>query len=243
MPCPKLAEGEVVRITRVDDCGAPVVGPDNAFISECWAQVQMTANIEQGDDITFTSMSGRSCGFKRRCPDFRGYDIEGQFFEASPEQVEILTGNPVYFDHNGDPIGWDDCRVACRGGFALEVWQNVVGEECPEDGEAEGLWFYWLLPWVSNAVMGDVTIGNEGLTFTITGSTRNASRWGLGPWDIQAQDDEGTAGPLLTPLGTTCHRRGFLTTIAPPLPECGYQEVPPVDDGEGEGENGALIAA
>lgn len=225
MPCPKLAEGEVVRITRVNSCGIPVEGADNAVQSECWASLQMTPNVNTGTDIEMIAMNGRSCAFKRACPDFRGFDITASFFEASPEMVEILTGNPVYFDFNGDPIGWDDCQVACASGFAIELWQSILGQECIDEDDV--LSFYWLLPWLTNGILGDLTVNNQGLQFTLTAATLAGSGWGLGPWDVQAQDAEGTAGPLLTPLGDTCHRRGFITTIAAPTVECGYITVPP----------------
>lgn len=225
MPCPKLAEGDVVRVTRVDDCCAPEVGANNAFVDDCWASVQMTANVEAGTDIDFRAMNGRSCGFKRGCPSFRGFDITAEFFSASPELIEILTGNPVYYDYAGNPVGWDDCSIACRGGFALEVWQNVVGEECVPGAEAQS--FYWLLPCIANGILGDVTINNEGVTFSLTGNTRATGGWCHGPWNVQAQDAINTPGPLLTNLGADCHRRGFLTTIAPPIPACTYVTVPP----------------
>lgn len=222
--CPKIAEGDVVRITRVDSCGNPDAGADNGFVDDCWASVLMAPNVQQGTDVDFTSFNGRSCGYKRGCPTFRGFDITGQFFSASPEMVEILTGNPVYLDYNGDPIGWDDESVACTAGFALEVWQNVVGEDCPTEGD--GLWFYWLLPWLTNGMLGDVTVNQEGVNFTITANTRANSNWSLGPYDVQAQDAGNTAGPLLEPIGSGAHRRGFLTTITPPTAACDYIVVP-----------------
>jgi hypothetical protein len=184
----------------------------------------MTPNINTPADIEMINMRGQTCGFKRGCPDFRGFDITATFWEASPEQIELLTGNPVYFDYNGDPIGWDDEQVACNTGFALELWQEVLGEECT--GEEDDLSFYWLMPWLTNGVLGAVTVQGEGLSFTITASTRSAGQWYLGPWDVQDQDGGPTAGPLLTPIGATTHRRSFLTTIAPPTAQCGYIEVP-----------------
>jgi hypothetical protein len=38
-------------------------------------------------------------------------------------------------------------------------------------------------------------------------------------------DAAGTAGTLLTPLGSNCHRRTFVTTVAPPEPVCEYTPV------------------
>src|SRR5688572_16719533 len=130
MPCPKLAEGDVVRLTRVDQCGRPEAGADNAVQSECWSSVLMAPNVNAGTDIEMLNMRGRTCGFKRACPDFRGFNVTANFWEASPEQIELLTGNPVYLDEAGAPIGWDDCQVSCDSGFALEIWQQVVGQEC-----------------------------------------------------------------------------------------------------------------
>lgn len=225
--CPKLAEGDIVRITRVGDCGGPVTGPDNAFVDDCWASIVMAPNVEDGTDIDFRAMNGRSCGFKRGCPSFRGYDITARFFSASPKLIEIMTGNPVYLDANGDPVGWDDCSIACGQGFALEIWQNVIAE-CPEEGSGDGLWFYWVLPWVTNGILGDIEIGQEGVTFELTGNTRAGGQWGVGPWDVQVNEDTPSPviGPMLTPVGPSCHRRGFLTSVAPPTAACDYVTVP-----------------
>jgi len=227
MVCPKLAEGDVVRITRVDQCGRPVSGPDNAVVSSCWASVLMAPNVSTGTDIEMPGMNGQSCAFKRACPDFRGFDNTGNFWEASPEQIELLTGNPVVLDFNGDPVGWSDEQVACATGFALEIWQQVLGQECT--GEEEGQWFYWLEPWLTNGLLGDVTVGPTGLQFSLTAASRKDSQWGVGPWDVQAADAINTPGPLLTSIGANQHRRAFLTTIAPPTAQCGYIAVPELE--------------
>lgn len=218
MSCPKLAEGDVVRLTRVDACGAPDEGDGNAFVDDCWSSVVMSPNIEAGTEIKFKAMNGRSCGAKKGCDTFNWFDITGTFYSASPEMIELMTGQPVYDDFDGNAVGWDDCAIACTAGFGLELWQNVIGEECVV-GE-EGIWFYWLLPWIENGRLGDVTVSAEGVTFTLTGSTRASGGWSLGPWDVQDNDGAGTAGPLLTAMGADCHRRGFLTSISPPTPAC-----------------------
>lgn len=219
MAAPLIANIETVRITRVDGCGRPVCGPGNAWVTDCHASVQMEPNVTEGTDIEFTAGNGRQCGFKRGCPTFNGFDVTYTFFQASPELIEIMTGQPVFYDHAGRPIGWSDESVPCRAGFALEAWATPLGEDvCPEDDEGEGVWLYFLLPWLSNGMLGGITLNNEGVNFALTGATRSGGRWGVGPYDVMAQDDAGTPGPLLVPIGPGQHRRTFLTTIEPPEP-------------------------
>ncbi|MER6557878.1 hypothetical protein ABT300_08935 [Streptomyces sp. NPDC001027] len=150
-------------------------------------------------------------------------DLELNVFSVSPEMIEILTGNPVYLGYDGTPIGFDTCSIECNTGFAVELWAEVLGEECA-DG-AQGQWLYWLMPWVTNGIIGDLEIGSEAVTLQITGSTRAGGSWGVGPYDVQPLDAAGTPGPMLTPLSSSCHRRTFLTTIAPPEPSCDYTPV------------------
>lgn len=228
MPCPLIPNADVIRVTRIDGCGRPVCGPNNAFTFDCFASLNMEADIEEGEPIQFKAANGRICGGKQACPSFRGFNIELNFFAASPELVEIMTGSPVVFGYDGKPIGFDTCSLACRTGFALELWGDVLGEDvCPEEDTGEGSWVYFLLPWVTNGIIGDLELGGgeDGVTFTLTGHTRAGGRWGVGPWDVVAQDAAGTPGPMLTPLDSACHRRMMITSVAPPKPECAYQPV------------------
>lgn len=226
MACPLISNANIVRVTRVDACGRPVCGPDNAFVFDCFASVSMQADIEEGEVIEFRAANGRVCGSRRQCPSFRGFTVNINFFAASPELVEIMTGSPVVYGYDGRPIGFDTCSIACRAGFALELWADVLGEDvCPEEDTGDGAWMYLLLPWVTNGMIGDLELGSEAVTFTLTGSTRDGGRWGVGPYDVVAQDASGTPGPMLTPLDSSCHRRMLLTTVAPPEPSCEYQPV------------------
>lgn len=225
MPAPLISNAATVRVTRVDGCGRPVCGDDSAFVTECFASVQMEANVEEGEDINFTAANGKQCGFKRGCPTLNGYDLTFTFFQASPELIEIMTGSPVYFDYAGQPIGFDSCSIPCRTGFALEVWTDVLGEDVCADDSAEGAWVYFLLPWVVNGIIGDLELANEAVNLELTGATRAGGRWGIGPYDVQAQDAAGTAGPMLAPIGPGCHRRTFITNIAPPTESTTYVPV------------------
>jgi hypothetical protein len=224
MACPLIANADVIRVTRVDACGRPVCGVDNGFVFDCFATLAMNPNVADGTDVEYKAANGRQCGFKRGCPTLNGYDVELSFFSVSPEFIEITTGNPVVFGFDGEPIGFDDCSVQCDTGFAIELWAEVIQNEiCPENSEGE--WIYFLLPWVTNGLLGDLEIGSEAASLTLSGATRAGGSWGVGPYDVMPIDAANTAGPLLTPLGVTCHRRTFVTTIAPPAAVCDYTPV------------------
>lgn len=226
MSCPLIANLDTVRVTRVDACGRPVCGDDNAFVFDCLASIAMNPNVEEGEDVNYRAANGRQCGFKRGCPTLNGYDVEINFFSVSPEFLEITTGNPVVYDYAGNAIGYDDCSLQCNSGFALEFWAEVLGSDaCAAENTGDGAWIYFLLPWVSNGMLGDLEVGAEAVELQMTGATRAGGGWGTGPYDVMAQDAANTPGPLLTPLGATCHRRMFVTTVAPPEPTCEYAPV------------------
>src|SRR5690606_417453 len=94
------------------------------------------------------------------------------------------------------------------------------------------------LPWLSSGSLGDFTVEDDAVTFSLTATARSGSGWGVGPYDVEAQAD-GSPGPLITPIPTSKFGRLIKTTVAPPEPECGCQPL----EGGGEGEGGALLAA
>ncbi|MDH6189124.1 hypothetical protein EES44_24285 [Streptomyces sp. ADI96-15] len=226
MSCPLIANADVIRVTRLDGCGRPVCGEENGFVFDCFATLGMNANVEEGEDVTYKAANGRQCGFKRGCPTFNGYDLELNFFSVSPELIEITTGNPVVYGFDGKPIGHDDCSIQCNSGFAIELWAEVLGEDiCEAEGSGDGAWIYFLLPWVTNGQLGDLELGSEAVSLVLNGATRAGGGWGSGPYDVMPVDASGTPGRMLTPVGSNCHRRTFVTTVAPPEPVCEYTPV------------------
>ncbi|MFI0827296.1 hypothetical protein ACH4Q7_22890 [Streptomyces roseolus] len=226
MSCPLIANADVIRVTRVDGCGRPICGTDSAFVMDCFASLEMARNVEEGTDVEYKAANGRVCGYKKGCPSFKGFDLTLNFFTISPEFIELTTGQPVFYGFDGKPIGFDDCSITCTSGFAVELWAEVLGDDiCDAAGSGEGQWVYALLPWVSTAQLGDITIGSEQAELTLTGSTRAGGGWGVGPWDVMPIDAAGTPGPLLSPLGSNCHRRIFITSTPPPVPSCDYVSV------------------
>lgn len=184
----------------------------------------MNPNIDEQDDVIYRAANGSLCGVKRGCPSLLGYDLEYNFFQVSPQLTDVLTGNPVVMDFAGAPVGNDDCTIQCGAGFAIETWSELVGATCTTTGAQRYL--YTLIPWITNAYINDLEIGNEQVTFQLVGSSRAGGQWGTGPFDVVATAAPNVPGRMLTPLGATCHRRMQITTIAPPVASCDYVAVP-----------------
>jgi hypothetical protein len=221
-----LVRGRTMRVTAVDGCCAPKYGEeDSQVVSEGFVSVALTAQINEPEEILVTNAAGKTCVRDPGCPEFQGYGVEITFCEVSPCLFSIVTGQPVVLDTNGDIVGFRmNSKVSvCDTGFALEVWMGVPGVACSGDAGAFG---YLLLPCLQGGVIGDFTIENAAITFTVTGAnTKDGNGWGTGPYDV-VDDGAGGAGPLPDPLDVDDHLYAIFTTVSPPVPTDGCIAVP-----------------
>jgi hypothetical protein len=209
-----------MRATRLDGCGRLDPGACSAIVSDGFVSVAFTANIDEGEEINLTNAAGRTCVKDTPTPTLTGYSLTITFCEVNPDLYAMLTGQSTVFDANGDAVGF---RVngdvdASSSGFALEVWSNVPGVAC--EAGAEGSFGYLLVPFVQGGVLGDFTLENAAVTFTLqNATTKSGSGWGKGPYNVVEQE-AGGAGPLLEDIASGDFLHVQLTTIAPPDPDC-----------------------
>jgi len=218
--CFSLVRGRAMRVTRLDGCGAVDLGPDSAVVSDGFITVQLTAQTDEGETISITNAAGKVCILDEPCPTFTGYEVQVEFCGVNPLLLELMTGMPSVTDADGNRVGF---RIntgidACASGFALEVWSNVPSAVCdPSAGVSYG---YFLIPFLKGGVVGDFTIGNDAVNFTLSGAkSKDGSSWDVGPYDV-VKDDAGAAGPLLEAIDSRDHLLMELTTVAPPEPDC-----------------------
>lgn len=226
-----LVRGRTMRVTKTDGCCVPAYDePDGQVVSEGFVSVALTANITAPEEIVVTNASGKTCVRDPGCPEFNGYNAEITFCEVSPCLFSLVTGQPSVTDANGDVIGFrmNSGISACDSGFSLEVWMGVPGVACSGDAGAFG---YLLLPCLQAGTVGDFTIENAAVTFTVTGAvTKDGNGWGVGPYDVV---DDGsvpgtvTPSPLPDPLDADDHLYVIFTTVPPPDETDGCVAVPP----------------
>lgn len=221
-----LVRGRTMRVTKTDGCCAPAFGPDNMVVTDGFVSVALTANINTPDEIVITNANGKTCVRDAGCPEFQGYGVEITFCEVSPCLFSLVTGQPTVLDANGEVVGFrmNSGVSVCDSGFALEVWMGVPGVACSGDAGGFG---YLLLPCLQGGVIGDFTIENAAITFTITGAnTKAGNGWGSGPYEV-VDDGSGTATVLPMPLDPDDHLYVSFTTVAPPDETDGCVELQP----------------
>ena len=211
-----LVRGRRLRVTKSDGCGNLVLGPDSVVVTEGFISVGFTANQSEGETISVTNAAGNVCILDEPAPKFLNYSVTVNFCGVNPELVNLMTGNPLVMDAAGTGVvgfGVDSTVDISASGFAMELWSNVPAGVC-EGGQTS--YGYLLFPFLTGGTLGDFTVENAALNFTMSGATtKDGNTWGVGPYDV-TRDVGGVAGPLNVAIPSTRHLHMELVTVAPP---------------------------
>lgn len=211
-----LVRGRKMRATALDGCGDPVPGSRNVITTDGFISVGLTANNEEADEISVTNAAGRVCILDSPTSKFQNYSVQIQFCGVDPELITMMTGQPVVLDGQGGIVGFQqDTEVDVDlVGFALELWAGVPFDVCEEG--ADVTYGYILLPFIKGGSLGDFTVENAAINFTMTGGvTKGGAGWAAGPHDV-VLDNGGNPSPLLQPLTKGVHLHVQQTQVAPP---------------------------
>lgn len=213
-----LIRGRAMRVTRLDGCGNPVTGPDSVVSSKGFISVGLSPNVETGEAISVPNANGDICISDTPAPKFTGYGVEVALCGVNPNLVNLFTGQPLVYDGAENPavVGF---RVNSKvnlddSGFALELWSGVPAAACePGVGSQYG---YLLVPFIKGGTLGDLTVENGPVNFTVTGAqSKDGSGWGVGPYDV-VLDGDGVPSPLLEPITSGDHLHVQITSVPPP---------------------------
>lgn len=219
--CWSSVYGKVMRVTRVDECCVPVAGTCSTVVSDGFVSIAYASEIKEGAEIEIEKANGQLCISDKACDEIKWVNITATFCGVDPDMWSIMTGYTTVLDWEGTAVGNRVGKtVLCDGGFALEAWSDVPGQQCIDGNRQYG---YFLAPCVVNAVLTGFTLENDGASFEMTARTKLGGGWGTGPYNVDPTDaaNPPTAGPLLTPIGPEDHLDIHMTTVAPPEPVCG----------------------
>ena len=207
----------VARATKLDACGAPVIGPKSTIVSDGHISIKNSPQYEDGEETAPKNAAGKIMFVDKPRDELKYFNVEIVFAKVYPELFNLTTGQPIVLDYNGNATG---IRIGATidTNFALETWTDVPGTACGPDGKLFG---YALLPFITGGRLGDFSFENGLANFTITGHTNAVSPWGKGPYDVVLNEavapaTEPAAGPLLTDIDPDQHIHMEPTTVPYP---------------------------
>lgn len=226
--CFPLIRGKALRVTKLDSCGNPVYGPDSVVTTKGFIQVSLSPQTDEGTTIQQTNANGDTCVRDDPTPQFLNFTAEIQLCGVDPDLYTILSGQDRVFDDQATPqavgIKMNSKKDLSLTNFALELWSGIAGEACGAGTKGYG---YFLLPFMQVGSLGDVTIQNDAITFTISNAkSKDGNNWGVGPFNVLRASVGAAPIPLLAALDPNDHFLLERTTLAPPTTTvCGGQAL------------------
>lgn len=222
--CPGLVRGRRFRFTKLDACGAPVIGASSVVVTSGLISVAPSPQYEGGDPIRVLNAAGELCINEPGFSELAQEDLEITVCTVDPGIFSLTHGAPLVVDAATPTPNTVGFRKQCGNSetrFALEVWTDTTGEACTGGAKPYG---YFLWPLVTNAVWGDYTIENGAVQMTFTASAFCNSPWGVGPYDV-VLDAMAAPGPLLSAITSADLFHFQETPVPPPAAVCGLQAL------------------
>lgn len=222
----------MVRVTSENACGVVNTGTGVQVTSSGLISVAMAVNQEDRQDYFTLNADAQPCITDTAPPILKWIDVTITFCNVDPRMLNLVSGEPLVLNDATVPVavGWDTSVGSVNSvNFGFEGWTRIGGtsQACVGSLPSYG---YFVMPWVTQGVIGDVTIENGAATFTVTARTQAGGQWGVGPYNVLLSAASATLGnpmPELAAIGANVHRRMFVTQLPPPpLAVCGGGDLP-----------------
>lgn len=222
--CFAQVRGRVIRATRLDAVGTPVVSTTSVVVSKRISSITIDEVTEDGTDVRERNFGDEMCVVDDSYTSVLGYSGDINLCGVDPDMISIFTGQPVRKNAAGDTVGFGaKTNIDLDGfGYALEVWTRLAGS--PVDAQGRRLWGYTVFPFFKGGRLGGFSFENGLVQFTITGArTRDNNKWGVGPFDVDMSEGVSpfTAGPLFEAMDPFEAYRNIVVALAPPAATCG----------------------
>lgn len=179
----KSIKGRRLRLTRLDECGAPdLTSPCGVIVTDGFVSVTISNEVEAGEEYTQKNAWGDFCIAEKDGDRVKWANVSISLCEVDPEILDMVGGaNPV--TDGQDTIGATFGREPNPNTFAVEVWTKKAGTDACGEGGGAPEWGYFIVPQVRNGILdGDVVIENGPLTLGLKGEGVGANEsWGPGP--------------------------------------------------------------
>jgi hypothetical protein len=181
--CAAAAQGTVLRLVKVNTCGAPVTGASSAVVvTDGYISVVTDPQYEDGDVFRTKNAAGRLCQNKTGPNSYGNSNVTVAMCVADPDAGVLITGSRLIttggVTGTGNAYGYNNPEAH----FSMETWQPVTGRGAcdPITGLQRYIYWAWMHTW--NAKVGSSTIENGPLEMSFEAMTDYPSSfWGMGP--------------------------------------------------------------
>lgn len=213
--CFGYLKARVMRVTRLDADGVPVVGAQSVVVSGGFVRIALNMEYEDGTEFVVRNAWGDFCINEQDDDRLKRVVPTIDFCEVDPDLVEIVTGARLIMDGT-DAVGFALSEAAPTGRFALEAWSKVAGSGSE--------YVYWNLPNLGAGRVGPITLENAAGTFSLSARSNGAPDgvWAAGatPATTGTPYDESYL-PANETIEEGEHIATNVTSIAPPTAACG----------------------
>lgn len=186
-PTPVRKAGSVfatgMRVTRLDATGAPLVGEDNAYVTDNLVKLDYTVEYRDGTEVERLNGAAKACLYYSSPPTVKRLVVDSlELCYPDPELEELLGGGDVLLDVDGRPIGYAAPEVGSDpvpNGVSIELWSSAVADD-GVDPELPYLW--WVFPREFLKPSGR-SLSAEPMAAAFEGQGNQNSGWGNGPFN------------------------------------------------------------
>lgn len=178
MACSVQVKACAIRVTELDETGAPEVGAEASYVSDALVSMGFTTEITEGDDFDIPN----ACGESILVP---GTDLptsvstEVQVREPDPKLVAILGGGDVLEDGGFEGYAGPRLNVVAKpNGVSIEIWAKRYLPSGAPDPVNPYNW--WVFPRVRLNI-NDATFENGPFQPTFNGTAEENENWLDGP--------------------------------------------------------------
>lgn len=122
---------DAIRVALVDECtDRPVPGTASGYVFNCFRSLELTTNIEDGEETVLRNDCGKKCFQTRTCDELTNVGLSFELLNPDYELTNLLTGQSLIND-GAENIGWfhTDGRK-CSPWLSVELFEQVPDEVC-----------------------------------------------------------------------------------------------------------------
>lgn len=182
--CGTAVQGTVLRLVKLDTCGAPVTGASSAVVvTEGYISIEAEPVYEDGDVFRTKNAAGNLCVNKVGNNIYANSNITINMCVVDVDAKVLLTGARMIT--TGTPVTGTGVAYGYSNPMAhtsVETWQPLSGRGACDPVTGLQKYLYWAWPHTFNYKVNSFTIENGPLELGVTGMTAYPSAlWGQGP--------------------------------------------------------------